>query len=51
MNHAVLIVGYTPGYWIVKNSWGAGWGSGGYIYLVRGKNMCGIADEASYPTG
>ena len=21
-DHAVLIVGYTPNYWIVKNSWG-----------------------------
>ena len=27
-NHAVVIVGYddTEGYWIVRNSWGAGWG-------------------------
>jgi Papain family cysteine protease len=29
--HAVCIVGYddTPGYWICKNSWGAGWGGAG----------------------
>jgi C1A family cysteine protease len=50
-DQAVLIVGYTPDYWIVKNSWGTRWGIGGYIYLVRGRNMCGIAGAASYPTG
>ncbi len=46
-NHAVTIVGWddhysaadfvdTPpgdGAWIVKNSWGSAWGSGGYFYL------------------
>jgi len=31
-NHAVVVVGYSDpgGYWIFKNSWGTGWGSGGY---------------------
>lgn len=23
---AVLLVGYAPDYWILKNHWGAGWG-------------------------
>lgn len=40
-NHAVLIVGWndtitTPlgkGAWIIKNSWGAGWGDAGFFYL------------------
>jgi hypothetical protein len=45
----VLVVGYTDTYWIIKNSYGTGWGIGGYLYLVRGKNKCGIADFASYP--
>ena len=32
--HAVVIVGYTDGQrWIVRNSWGTGWGDGGYCYL------------------
>ena len=31
--HAVCIVGYTPEYFIVRNSWGArGWGHNGFAY-------------------
>ncbi|KAM7215395.1 protease [Rhypophila decipiens] len=43
-NHIALVVGYDDhwgaiegeragGAWIVKNSWGAGWGDGGYVYF------------------
>lgn len=39
--HAVLLVGYTDdesvdggGYFIVKNSWGTGWGEGGYFNIA-----------------
>lgn len=31
--HAVLIVGYEPGYFIVRNSWGPNWGLGGYFKM------------------
>lgn len=56
VNHAVLIVGYDhdtksgKDYWILKNSWGSSFGiEGGYFWMVRGKNMCGVADCASFP--
>jgi len=57
LDHGVLNVGYgtmTGGdYWIVKNSWGTSWGSGGYIYLARNTGvaggMCGVLMQASQP--
>lgn len=54
MDHGVAVVGYGSdsgkGYWIVKNSWGASWGEKGYVRLIQGKNACGVANSASYPT-
>eukprot|EP00927_Polykrikos_kofoidii_P071831 TRINITY_DN68036_c0_g1_i1.p1 TRINITY_DN68036_c0_g1~~TRINITY_DN68036_c0_g1_i1.p1 ORF type:complete len:367 (+),score=35.44 TRINITY_DN68036_c0_g1_i1:99-1199(+) len=35
LNHGVQAVGYTKEYWIVRNSWGPGWGVAGYIHLTR----------------
>ena len=48
-NHCVLVVGLTPEYWLVKNSWGTKWGEDGYIKIKRGVNQCGIASYGSYP--
>jgi C1A family cysteine protease len=28
--HAIQIVGWGPNYWICQNSWGTGWGDGGF---------------------
>ncbi len=36
-DHAVLLVGYTPQYWIVKNHWGPTWGEKGFIRISRNK--------------
>jgi len=48
INHAILAVGYTASYWIVKNSWGTSWGSQGYIYMARGKNLCGVGSNLAW---
>ncbi len=33
--HAMLIVGYTGNFYIVKNSWGEKWGDQGYCYIPK----------------
>ncbi|GBP28604.1 Cathepsin L-like proteinase [Eumeta japonica] len=48
MNHAMLLVGYTPQYWIILNWWGPHWGEEGYMRLRRGVNRCGVANMAAY---
>ncbi len=35
VNHAVLVVGFTDKYWIVKNQWGTFWGESGYIKINK----------------
>lgn len=52
--HAVAVIGYddVQGYWLVKNSWGPGWGQSGYGRIAYGQiglmsgwtsNMFGIS--------
>ena len=33
--HEVQLVGYNKDAWIVKNSWGTGWGENGFGYISR----------------
>jgi len=59
VDHCVQAVGYqsdasTPEpYWIVRNSWGLGWGIQGYIYLdmaASNGDICHIQEYITWPT-
>ena len=57
-NHAVTIIGWDddfsasnftstpsgPGAWLVRNSWGAEWGQGGYFWVSYYDRYCGTTD-------
>jgi uncharacterized repeat protein (TIGR01451 family) len=55
-NHAVLIVGWDDslghaggtGGWIVKNSWGTGWGDGGFFTIAYGSANIGMYSSFAY---
>ncbi|KAH7672361.1 Actinidain protein [Dioscorea alata] len=57
VDHAVAVIGYGneggKDYWIVRNSWGDGWGEFGYMKLERNiqsrSGKCGIASWPYYP--
>ena len=56
LDHGVVAVGYddaaNPPYYLVRNSWGAGWGENGHVRIgiKDGEGICGIQKMASYPT-
>ena len=52
-DHAIVIIGWmdygddpNQGAWLIKNSWGAGWGMNGFGYIDYQSNLVGI--QASY---
>jgi hypothetical protein len=45
--HAVAAVGYTPdGRFIIRNSWGAAWGDGGFAYASEAYINAAFYDES-----
>jgi len=50
--HAVKIVGWGSEngnkYWKIANSWGLGWGEGGFFRMKRGNNECGIESSVAF---
>jgi cathepsin F len=58
LDHCVMITGYgeEEGWdfirypvWYIRNSWGTDWGYDGYLYVERGSDLCGVADEVTLP--
>ncbi|KAL4472448.1 hypothetical protein ABPG74_018397 [Tetrahymena malaccensis] len=38
LNKVANIIGYGPNYWLLRNSWGSGWGENGYIRVDNNGN-------------
>jgi autotransporter-associated beta strand protein len=62
IDHAVVLVGYhddasvpSGGYWVIKNSWSDGWGTGGYGFVPYGDlenhNRTEVINGATYYSG
>ncbi|NIM13429.1 MAG: hypothetical protein GTO45_15040 [Candidatus Aminicenantes bacterium] len=53
VNHAIVLVGWNDSgsYWIMKNSWGTGWGESGYMRIQYGANSIGYAAAYGIPEG
>ena len=52
--HSIGVVGYGTDsagwdFWILKNSWGLGWGEEGYVKLFRGLGHCGVGSFNAQP--
>jgi cathepsin X len=52
ITHDVSVVGWgiQEGikYWVVRNSWGANWGEGGFFRIVKGINNLNLESNCSW---
>ena len=53
IDHAVTAVGYgtdpnSGNYWLVRNSWGTGWGESGYIRIAREASAADVKCQTDY---
>jgi len=58
LDHCVMITGFRDQVdwlgskipiWNVRNSWGADWGESGFVWVARGSDLCGVAEEVTVP--
>ncbi len=49
-NHMIILVGWNDagGYWILRNSWGTGWGDDGYMNIAYG--VSDVGENVSWVT-
>lgn len=52
-NHVVALIGWGTengiDYWVLRNSWGTGWGEQGYARVERHHNLLGLNNWVTYP--
>ena len=46
INHTMTLVGYGKDYWILKNTWGTGWGEHGYMRIK--KDICSVSNSVYF---
>ena len=55
IDHVILLVGWGTDlrsgfdFWLIRNTWGTGWGDNGYGLIRRGRNTCNIESLLYYP--
>lgn len=55
VNHGIIVTGFIKNYlksgtdvFVIRNSWGTGWGTNGYGYINANGNICSICSRFFY---